>query len=299
MYTYQAYGLVFSSEFALPELKPAADAPDVTIRLSPVSPCPTADTGGVCRFQATSSRFILHVEGVAAYCVANGNEITLQPYTDIGAPDIRLFLLGSVFGALLQQRGYLVLHGACMVIDGKGILLTGRSGVGKSTLAAALNRRGHPLLTDDVCAVHLDNSGMPRAEPGFPSMKLWQDAAAQLSTSVDGLEPVMRNREKYRVGVRRYHDTAVTLRDVYQLNIHAQNSVEMVPVGGIARLDALIRNTYRYQYLKDQGVQTLHFRQCAAVAAKLGIYDVFRPKDGFQLDALADAIEQNVRGASR
>jgi hypothetical protein len=51
----------------------------------------------------------------------------------------------------------LVVHGAGLVgPDGGGMLLIGPGGSGKTTLAAALNAEGWPLLHDDVVPVNLD-----------------------------------------------------------------------------------------------------------------------------------------------
>ena len=64
--------------------------------------------------------------------------------------DVRLFLLGSVWGALALQRGLLPLH-ASAVGRGRTVhAFTGPPGAGKSTLAAALAARGYPLFTDDM-----------------------------------------------------------------------------------------------------------------------------------------------------
>lgn len=51
----------------------------------------------------------------------------------------------------------LVVHGAGLVgPDGSGLLLIGPGGSGKTTLAAALNAKGWPMLHDDVVPVDLD-----------------------------------------------------------------------------------------------------------------------------------------------
>lgn len=41
-------------------------------------------------------------------------------------------------------------HGVLMRVDGSGVLLTGRAGSGKSSLALALLARGHALVADDA-----------------------------------------------------------------------------------------------------------------------------------------------------
>lgn len=45
--------------------------------------------------------------------------------------------------------GVAILHCACVVKEGQGILLAGNSGSGKSTLAVAMARAGFDFLSDD------------------------------------------------------------------------------------------------------------------------------------------------------
>jgi hypothetical protein len=58
--------------------------------------------------------------------------------------------------AMRSQTGVLFLHGASLCIGGAGVLLTGRGGAGKTTLALALASRGHGLLGDDLAALRLE-----------------------------------------------------------------------------------------------------------------------------------------------
>jgi len=46
-----------------------------------------------------------------------------------------------------------VLHGSFVDVDGIGVLITGRSGIGKSEIALDLVERGHRLVADDVVMV--------------------------------------------------------------------------------------------------------------------------------------------------
>ena len=53
---------------------------------------------------------------------------------------------------LLKSKGLETtkhLHGVFVEIKGKGILITGKSGIGKSEVALDLIHRGHKLIADD------------------------------------------------------------------------------------------------------------------------------------------------------
>ena len=63
--------------------------------------------------------------------------------------------LGSTAVPLLAGRlGGLPLHASANLVDGRGLVICGVSGRGKSTLAAALGVRGHPLLAEDGVVVY-------------------------------------------------------------------------------------------------------------------------------------------------
>lgn len=107
--------------------------------------------------------------------------------------DICTFLLGSAVGALLIQRGILVLHGSSMEKDGQAIVCLGHSGAGKSTLAYALLQQGWRLLADDLVAVNPDGLVLP----GIPRIKLWHDAAKAFGLDPAALSPIRQGMHKY------------------------------------------------------------------------------------------------------
>jgi hypothetical protein len=74
----------------------------------------------------------------------------------------------------LALQGELMMHAACVEIDGAAWLFAGTSGMGKSTLAAGLGRRGFRVLSEDVLRIELTSSG-PIAFPSYPGVRLRAD----------------------------------------------------------------------------------------------------------------------------
>lgn len=56
----------------------------------------------------------------------------------------------------LSQPDLELHHGVFIKVDGSGVLLSGRSGIGKSELALGLINRNHQLIADDSVQFHLD-----------------------------------------------------------------------------------------------------------------------------------------------
>lgn len=59
-----------------------------------------------------------------------------------------LFAVIALSG-FLRAKGLIPVHAGCAVVGGKGLLLSAKSGGGKSTASLILGQGGHPLLTDE------------------------------------------------------------------------------------------------------------------------------------------------------
>lgn len=60
----------------------------------------------------------------------------------------------AVFVLAARGMGLVPLHGACVGVDGRGVLLLGASGAGKSTLALGAYAAGMSFLAEDAVFVH-------------------------------------------------------------------------------------------------------------------------------------------------
>ncbi|HEX2952474.1 MAG TPA: aldolase, partial [Bacillota bacterium] len=184
-YFYRVFGLTVFSEYELPELETIdpLEKPDLRIILGETPQELEGATVHRPHLQIAPQSLLLRIRSAGGFWVRDGKEIILNPLPDAPPENVRLFLLGSAFGALLYQRGILPIHGSALVHQGQAFILTGVTGAGKSTLAAALVHRGCKLLTDDVAAVTFDDIGTPWVQPAYPQQKLWQDSATALELS--------------------------------------------------------------------------------------------------------------------
>lgn len=165
-------------------------APEDPDRWPPLDPGPH-DTAFV---QMARGDLRLTVNEIARFRVSGGDRIAWQrQHNGVSDQDIRTFLLGSAVGALLIQRGLLVLHGNALEREGQAIVCLGQSGAGKSTLAYALMQQGWRLLADDLVAVSPEGLVLP----GIPRIKLWHDAAQAFGLDPETLPPIRQGLHKY------------------------------------------------------------------------------------------------------
>lgn len=148
---YEAFGLNIASEIRFLDMTPVQGAPDLVIEDGKVpEKIPNAKVKGV-RYEAGPGEFLLKVDGVAGYYVRGGQSIVVEREAGAADEEVLLFLMGSAMGALLHQRSIVSLHAGAVSVDGGAVLFAGPSSIGKSTLAAALQQQGYPILADDVC----------------------------------------------------------------------------------------------------------------------------------------------------
>lgn len=293
---YQIFGLNITSVIPLPALpvfhRQLDSTPDVVITYGETPETLANPQFKGVRFQAGPGEFLLRVDGVARYYVKDGRRITIMPEAVANEDDILVFLMGSAMAALLHQRNVLALHAGAIAVNGEGVIFTGPSGIGKSTLAAGLHQRGYPFLADDVCAITTAN-GRPAIIPGFPQLKLWADTLKRLNMNKSALKCVRwgKDLEKYFLPIESIHNSAVPLKSVFVLETTNTNKMEITVLRGGAKIDSLIDNTYRLRFLAGLGGKKDHFKQCAALAANAALYRTVRPRKGFLLNELMDMVE--------
>jgi hypothetical protein len=153
-------------------------------------------------------------------------------------------------GALLLQRGNIVLHGNAISTDKKTCeIFVGDSGAGKSTLAASRYLQDDWVLADDVCVVQFNEQGQPFVLPSYPQLKLWQDSAELLGVDTAELKEVRPGQNKFALPIKdRFIAEPLPLKAINEL------TAEHEELKGLQKLPALTRNTYRYFFVEQMGL---------------------------------------------
>jgi hypothetical protein len=194
---------------------------------------------------------------------------------------------------LLHQRGFLVLHASVVSIDGVVVGFLGEKGWGKSTMAAALNARGHALVADDVLAV-LPSAGVPMVQPGLPHFKLWPEAvAASFGGDPSKLARVHSKIEKrIREADSDVGWAPVPLQRLYVLDRGA--TLESIPMTQPAALMALVRHSYLSRYMSSLDGAKDNFLQCSRLIRSMPVHRLQRPSNLRALDEIVRLVESEA-----
>jgi hypothetical protein len=294
---YHLGGMTLVSEIALPELPLVEQGSQslhrVNIRLGSV-PDELLDSVEVdpdCF--TTPSQYFLRIPGIARYLVSHGAEIVVDPEPAALALNVRAYLLGSIFAVLCQQRGLLPLHASAVSYRGGVVAFIGRSGQGKSSLAAHLAQRGLPVVSDDICLIEATQA-QSMVIPTAPWLKLWRSSLENLGKQAEGLERVFSEDDKYRLPIadERASEPIHTLMflegdavsSADALRIEAVSPVETVPL-----LMSLIHQAY---LLQATGQMQESFLRCSRVSSQAKAYRLIRPWGLSHLESTVDAVQR-------
>ena len=298
---YDLFGLRIRSQVLLSDLMEATEPAAVDVEIM-VGPVPEAPPGaeGVWGLTRSGDGAVLTVDGVARYAVDGGTRIRMDPLPGASPRNLRLYLLGSAFGALLHQRGLLPIHANAIRIGDGAAAFMGRSGAGKSTLAGAFLDRGFTLLADDVCVATLDDPRRPMAQPGLPRLRLWRDAVEASGRDVSDFEIAFEGHEKFVVPTHAGQSReAVPLTRIYLLGElpDGETGQEIRRLTGVEALQALMANIYRGHYLPLLGGSARNLKQCLAVIAAVPVFAVRRQWGYDVMDAQIRGLEAHARNA--
>ena len=239
------------------------------------------------------------VPEVALFESSSGRQIAIARHFEASDRDIRLFLLGSAFAAILHQRGLLPIHSNAIELHGRAVAFIGHSGAGKSTMAAWLHDRGHALLSDDVCVIDAQPDGGVLVHRGVPRLRLWRDSLEASGRSAREEELMTDQADKYTLRTRAapVSPDTVPLSHFYLLNQSEEEGAEpeirpMTP-GQAAR--ALIENTYRGSYVRSLSKVREHLQQCVDLAQSTPMFELRRPWDLDRLGELCERVEAHAR----
>ena len=282
---YSVFGLQAVSEIPLPELRTRdpAETPDVVVRRGPVEAAGAAPGLNVL----SETEALLVIPAVGRYLMRQGREMIVEGEPGGSERNLRLYLLGSAFAAILHQRGLLPLHANSILVEDRAIGLMGHPGAGKSTMAACFHDRGFGILSDDVCVV----GPGPVAFSGIPRLRLWREALEASGRNVDGYEMSFDDMDKYNVPIAQGDagPEQAPLSHLYLLDdAGGSDEAAIVRLRGAAAVEALVANTYRGAYVPLMGLTREHLVACVKLA---GEAPVFRVSRRWGLEMLADQAE--------
>lgn len=220
-----------------------------------------------------------YIQDKAIFYIANGNSILIELLSkDLTDYALCSYLTGSGFALLLIQKGIIPIHGSMIEIDGKTVIITGRSGSGKSTTVFELMNQGGSFLSDDVSPVSVvDNQVV--ALPAFPQQKLCHDIVERYHLDKKALLYIDELRDKYarKINTEQYVSEPRQLHYMIELIPYQEQTILLQEVKGVKKFQMLTSNLYRGLVYEKMGITMKRMEDMIQIASKVRMYQLYRP----------------------
>ena len=307
-FRYTAYGLTLQTKQPLPGLIPTSSHTpvDVWVDLMGESQPPSTEvevlSSGLKVLSKEDGTFFhlwFRGDGQLDFEINSQGDRISATWTRSVLEEVTGLLLGQVLGCTLRLRGTLCLHACVVKIGHHAIVIVGETGAGKSTTAAALAKRGHAILSDDIAVINYSARDW-LVEPGYPRLRLWPKSINALYGSEIGLERIFSFSEKRFVNLtensskRQFHREPVPLAAIYILGERQEVAISTIePIPAMEAVMMLMRHRSINHLKLDSDKQAREFAGFSRVAMKVPVRQV-TPRNNLEaLPQLCDVLEED------
>ncbi len=312
---HRIYGMTIASDFPFKNRFPEGSGiPDATFTCSRRTPVPDK-WQSTMPFYATGAK-TEHGESILSIFRTDGYHVAHYPgLMDFYIwPDritvhllditydylVEICLLGEIFSLWLELRGIPAIHASAVVIDEQAIGFLSSNKGGKSALAAALMKKGFPLLTDDILPIEKRN-GAFFGRPGYPQMRMWPDEAKFFHGSYMDLEIVHPGYSKRRIpvdkkGIGSFCSDVIPIRALYiPERLDYCKGIGIRPVSQKDAFIEMIRHSFSISIVEAIGLQIPRMQFLSDLVRNVPMRRLIYPSGFSHLSGVADILVEDTR----
>ena len=188
-------------------------------------------------------------------------------------------LLDHVLPLVLARDGRLVVHGGVISCGGRGAVLVGATGAGKSTLTAFAWQRGWTVGGDDGTV--LSPRDPPMAEPTYATLRLTPASADLLGVDPSTCSGVVGKMRVHGQGRHAFHQGPVPLRAIAIIEPVTTGPARFEPLPGAEAHARLFGSTFHAELSRAERLPaTLEGLAAIVETTTVGLLRVPRGLDG-------------------
>lgn len=309
-FLYSLYGLKLESNLPLPGLSPTeGPGADVKVVLGQQLPatikqtepwyvCPFVDKAGApilttWKAPDSSAYHFAYCDGTEFIVDHGGTLIHGSWREEYSLENTCYYLVGQIAAFVLRLRGVVSLHGSSVLIGDRALTISGNSGSGKSTTAAAFANRGFRVLTEDVSAL-LEKDGHLYVQLGYPRINLWPDTVDLMYGTQHGLRRIVPTWDKLYLDLEersQFHETVASLGAIYVLETRiSSSSAPFIEALSPSESLVLLLTNAHGRYLVDTEMREREFTLASRIVQQIPVRRVVPHTDLARLDRMVDLI---------
>lgn len=240
--------------------------------------------------------YLIRFPAIADYTVdGRGRHVIASPRPDVSVEAVEHIYLNQVLPLAWSRQGRLVFHASAVDLDGRAVAFVGRSGFGKSTLAASFASAGRRLLCDDGLLL-AESGGTYRVVPGHSSLRLWPDSEVALFRHSLERSAPLEYTSKSRFPASEHLRFCNEQRDLAALFFLGTGSADSVSLAPMRPADALVELVKQSFLIDTEEPEMLanHFDALSRLAALPIHYRLDYPRRYDVLLSVREAIGQSL-----
>jgi len=276
--------------------------PQVTLEATPFHHYKLDDGTIWTEFYRTGNGYLLRFPDFADFEIsADGTEVVAHPAEDSDESTVEHLYINQLVPLALSRQGRPAFHASVVTVPGGAVAFLGKTGMGKSTLAASFALNDAAFLTDDALLVEETDDGC-LALPSHASLRLWEDSAEALV----GAESPQAESISYSSKARLLAGEALTYNDAPQPLLAAfvlerasvypegtQSAVTFRALHGAERQMAWVENSFLLD-IEDHELLARHFDWTHRISGAVPTFALDYPRDYGMLPDVRRAVRKHV-----
>ena len=247
-------------------------------------------------FYHSGDGYLLRFPKLADFEVsADGTNVIAHPVTDVDDATVEHLYINQLVPLALSRQGKPAFHASVVTVPGGAVAFLGKTGMGKSTLAASFALRDAAFLTDDALLIE-ESGGQCFAEPSHASLRLWEDSVEALIAPDTAKAAAISFSTKARLlagNTLTYVEERQPLLAAFVLNWDDAETITIDELAGLDRYMAWLENSFLLD-IEDNDLLTQHFEWTHRISESVPTFALDYPRDYGMLPDVRRAVRQCV-----
>jgi hypothetical protein len=247
-------------------------------------------------FYRFGTSYLLRFPGLADFEVsAEGTDIIAHPAESGDPATVEHLYINQLVPLALSRQGRPTFHASAVTVPGGVVAFLGKTGMGKSTLAASFALNEAAFLTDDALLIEETDAGC-LALPSHASLRLWEDSVEELVGQDGTLAAGVSYSTKARLlagEALAYRDEPRLLLAAFLLESQSASGVTIRALAGSERQMAWLGNSFLLD-IEDRELLARHFDWTHRIAEAVPTFALDFPRDYGMLPEVREAVRKHV-----